>query len=93
MPDEPRISVHDYVHDYLEARLQWFEERFQRLLDDGLRSLRGRIDEVIGWMLLASSASWGNFAGREDASDRLSALITIGMAAVGLVIIVRHRRR
>lgn len=97
MPEESRISVHDYI----DARLDEQDERIRNQLliqDDRIEQrhmeTRFELRELIGWFLFLSAPTWTDLL-KEVSKVSNEVAITIGIliGLIGLLLVAFYRMR
>lgn len=98
MPENPRISVHDYI----DARLDEQDIRVDKRLeeqDDKIEILHIRrtieIKELKGWFFMLSGPGWAQWIRDYLGNDRngIASAIALVMILIGLMIIFFYRTR
>lgn len=96
MPDNPRITVHDYIDARLDEQDERLDGKFEQQ-DDKIerRHIENRIEikELRGWFVMISAPAWADLVRQYTHSPDYVITVTFLFIVIGLIIIFFYRTR
>jgi hypothetical protein len=95
MPEQPRISVHDYVDarlDEQDARVELrLEEQDDIIERHHLKNII-ELKQLVGWFLMLSAPSWADLV-RDFSDDEVAVTVLFICLLFGFSVVVFYRTR